>query len=257
MIDIECGGSKGLATPRSRSVVIVESAEIRLQAAALALAEELNFTRAVERLRITQPALSKQIVELESRLGFPVFIRGQKRVELTDAGQVFIRGCRHAHIILERAICLIRSAQDVVQPVVTIGHSPSADPSLLASILTIHLRLYPNLRLRIESMFAFELAHGVLVSELDLAIIAEPSENPHFTSVQLATQPLSVMMPAKHPATRKASVSIEDFGGVGWIVFPRKSHPGIYDRLMEQARITAVSPIELHHYVSPQETVQT
>jgi DNA-binding transcriptional LysR family regulator len=61
--------------------------ESRLQAAALALAEELNITRAAERLRITQPALSKQIVEFESRLGFPVFIRGQKRIELTDAGQ--------------------------------------------------------------------------------------------------------------------------------------------------------------------------
>jgi hypothetical protein len=48
--------------------------EIRLQAPALTLAEELNFTRAAERLRITQPALSKQIVEFESRLGFPVFI---------------------------------------------------------------------------------------------------------------------------------------------------------------------------------------
>jgi hypothetical protein len=58
------------------------------QAAALVLAEELKITRAAERLRITQPALSKQIVELESRLGFPVFIRGQKRIELTDAGKL-------------------------------------------------------------------------------------------------------------------------------------------------------------------------
>jgi DNA-binding transcriptional LysR family regulator len=67
--------------------------EIRLQAAALTLAEELNFTPAAERLRITQPALSKQIIELESRLDFPVFIRGQKRVELTDAGQVSSPTC--------------------------------------------------------------------------------------------------------------------------------------------------------------------
>ena len=137
--------------------------EIRLQVAALILAEELNFTRASRRLRITQPALSKQVFELESRLGFAVFSRGQKRVELTVAGQVFIRGCRDAHAIIERSIRLAKSTQDEVKPVVTVGHSPYVDPSLLASVLEIHLPLYPNLRLRIESMFASELAHGILV----------------------------------------------------------------------------------------------
>ena len=65
--------------------------EVRLQLAALILAEELNFTRAAERLTITQPALSKQIVELENKVGVSVFKRNQKRVELTNAGQVFIR----------------------------------------------------------------------------------------------------------------------------------------------------------------------
>lgn len=64
--------------------------EVRLQIAALTVAEELNFTRAADRLKITQPALSKQIVELEATLGFQVFYRG-RRVEITNAVQVFIR----------------------------------------------------------------------------------------------------------------------------------------------------------------------
>lgn len=105
-------------------------------------------------------------------------------------------------------------------------------------------------------MFASELAHSVLVSELDLAIITEPSENAQLTLVKLATHPLCVVMPVEHPAATKSSVSMDDFGGVGWMVFPRKSHPSIYDRLMEQARIAAASRVELHHYVSPQETLQ-
>jgi DNA-binding transcriptional LysR family regulator len=230
--------------------------EVKLQIAALTLAEELNFTRAADRLRITQPALSKQIIELETRLGFQVFQRGQRKVELTDAGQVFIRGCRDAHAIMERAIRLAKSTHDEVQPVITVGHSPYADPALLASILAVHLPLYPNLRLRIESMFAMELVHGVLVSELDLAIITEPSENSQLTQVQLATQPLSVVLPADHPATAKPSVSVADLGGVGWMVFPRKAHPVVYDRLMEEARVAGISPVELHHYVSLQETAQ-
>src|ERR1700678_1815460 len=116
--------------------------EVRLQLAAITLAEELNFTRAADRLKITQPALSKQIAELENRIGFAVFKRDQKRVELTESGQVFIRGCRDAFAILEKSIRLARANLDEVQPLVTIGHSPYADPGLISAILGTHLPLY-------------------------------------------------------------------------------------------------------------------
>lgn len=230
--------------------------EIRLQIAAVTLAEELNFTRAAGRLKITQPALSKQIAELENQLGFVLFERNQKRVELTDAGQVFIRGCRDAFAILEKSVRIARATRDEVQPLITIGHSPYVDPALISAILSVHLPLYPNLRLRMESMFALDLSHSVIAAELDLAIIAEPSENPHLTLVHLATLPLYVAMQAEHPAARRTSVSIEEFGDVGWMIFSRKAHPVIYDRIVDASRQAAVSPIELHHYVAPQETVQ-
>ena len=230
--------------------------EVRLQLAAITLAEELNFTRAADRLKITQPALSKQIAELEDRIGFAVFQRNQKRVELTEAGQVFIRGCRDALAILEKSVLLARSTNDEMQPLITVGHSPYVDPALISAIVSTHLPLHPDLRLRMESMFALDLAHSTLAGELDLAIIAEPSENPHLTLVQLATVPLCVAMLADHPAARKRSVSIEEFGNVGWMIFPRKAHPVIYDRALDASRQAAVSPVELHHYVAPQEAVQ-
>jgi DNA-binding transcriptional LysR family regulator len=230
--------------------------DIRLQIAAITLAEELNFTRTAERLRITQPALSKQIAELESRLGFAVFTRDQKRVELTQAGQVFIRGCKDSHAIFEKAIRLAKGTHDEIRPVITIGHSPYSDPALISSFLSVHLPLYPELRLRMESMFAFELAHSVVSAELDLALISEPSVNSLLTLVQLSTAPLCAVLPIDHPAISKQTVSLEDFGNVGWMLFPRKAHPVIYDRVMDVARVARVSPIELHHYVSPQEVVQ-
>jgi DNA-binding transcriptional LysR family regulator len=224
--------------------------------AVITLAEELNFTRAADRLKITQPALSKQIAELESRLGVIIFKRNQKKVELTDAGQVLVIGFRDAMALLEKAVRQARTTNDEIHPVVTIGHSPCGDPSLISAIVSVHLPLYPNLRLRVESMFALDLAHSVLAAELDLAIIAEPSENPHLTLVQLATVPLCVVMPADHPAARRGSASIEEFGNVGWMIFSRKVHPVIYDRILDVGRQAAASPVELHHYVVPQEAVQ-
>lgn len=107
-----------------------------------------------------------------------------------------------------------------------------------------------------ESMFALDLAHSVLAAELDLAIIAEPSESPHLTVVQLASVPLCVAMQADHPAAKRRSVSIEEFGDVGWMIFPRKAHPAIYDRILDASRQAAISPVESHHYAAPQEAVQ-
>jgi DNA-binding transcriptional LysR family regulator len=177
--------------------------EVRLRLAAITLAEELNFTRAADRLKIAQPALSKQIAKLEGRIRFAIFKRDQKRVELTEARQVFIRGCGDALAIMEKAVRLARASHDQVQPLITIGHSPYVDPAVVAT----HLPLYPELRLRRESMFALDLAHSVLAAELDLAINAEPSENPHLTLVQLAAVPLCVAMQADHPAAKRGSVS--------------------------------------------------
>jgi DNA-binding transcriptional LysR family regulator len=116
--------------------------------------------------------------------------------------------------------------------------------------------LYPNLRLRIESMFAPDLAHGITASELDLAIITEPSDSPHLTRVQVATHPLCVIMPSDHPTAAKQSVSMADFGGIGWMVFARKAHPVIYDRLMDEARLANAEPFEVHHYLSSEEAVR-
>jgi len=192
--------------------------DVRLQLAAVVLAEELNFTRAAERLKITQPALSKQVFELERRVGFPIFKRDQRRVEITEAGQILVRGCRDSLAIMEKALRLARATKDDIQPVITIGHSPYIDPSLRAVFLSISLPLYPGLRLRMESMFATELAHSVTCAELDLAIITEPSDNPMLTLVHIASAPLCVAMQADHRAAGKRSVSLEDLKNVGWML---------------------------------------
>jgi DNA-binding transcriptional LysR family regulator len=230
--------------------------DIRLQMAAVTLAEEFNFSRAAERLRITQPALSKQIVELESRLGFAVFSRNKKRVELTHAGQVFVRGCKDSLAILEKAVRTARATQDEAQPVVTIGHSPYVDPFLVSVLLGIHLPLYPNLRLRMESMFAQDLIHSVLSAELDLAIVEDCLENPLLTRVVISTEPFYALLSIDHPASKQRSVAIEDFRNVGWMMFPRRAGAAIYEKILDTGRRAGVEPMELHHYVAPQEVVQ-
>ena len=149
-----------------------------------------------------------------------------------------------------------RATQEEIQPVVTIGHSPYVDPWLISALLSVHLPLYSNLRLRMESMFTQDLVHSVLSAELDMAVIEEPLENPLLTLVSLTTAPLYALMSIDHPAATQRSVALEDFGKVGWMMFPKRANPLIYERVLESGEQAAIAPVELHHYMAPQEVIQ-
>ena len=99
--------------------------EVRHLHAVIVLAEELNFAKAAHRLHITQPALSRQLSELEELHRFRLFSRDKRRaVELTDAGRVFVQEARSALLHAERAIHLARTTHEGRDRVLVIGHSP-------------------------------------------------------------------------------------------------------------------------------------
>ena len=119
--------------------------EIRHLHAVIVVAEELSFTRAAHRLHITQPALTRQITDLEKEHRFHLFTRYKRRpVELTDAGRVFVQEAKSALFHTERAIHLARATHEGADTVMLIGHSPYADPAWVAAILAIRLPLFPK-----------------------------------------------------------------------------------------------------------------
>ena len=143
--------------------------EVRHLHAVIALAEELNFTRAADRLHITQPALIKQITDLEAEHRFHLFARNKRRVvELTDAGRVFVEEARSALSHAERAVHLARAAHEGSDSILTIGHSPYANHDWISAMLAIRLPLYPRLGIRLKTQFAIESIHSVLVGEVEL-----------------------------------------------------------------------------------------
>jgi DNA-binding transcriptional LysR family regulator len=124
------------------------------------LAEELSFTRAAHKLNISQPALSKQITELEERYGFQLFIRSKRMVQLTDAGRVFVEEARSALTHIELAVRLARAAHEGNSSTLIIGHSPYADQAWVSALLAIHLHMFPELQISITTMFAMELVRA-------------------------------------------------------------------------------------------------
>ena len=102
--------------------MLYPNVEVRHLHAVIVLAEELNFTRAAIRLNICQPALSKQMAELEKGLGFPLFLRQRKKIiDLSEPGRVFVEEARSAVLHAERAVHMARSISHGSETVLTVG----------------------------------------------------------------------------------------------------------------------------------------
>jgi LysR family transcriptional regulator, benzoate and cis,cis-muconate-responsive activator of ben and cat genes len=229
--------------------------EVRYQEAVIALAEELNYTRAANRLRITQSALTKQIRELEKILGFPLFKRDKKSVVLTPAGEEFVREARLAVLHAERAVNLARTAQDGAGRVITVGRSPYTSQDLIAGLFAIELPLYPSLRVHLESEFSLDLVHCVAAGSVDFAIVTEVPVPQSLTSSALIEAPLHAVLNEDDPTAQEESVSIRDLADKPWAVFSKKAHPLMYDRLFGIVKREGINVKEVQHVLTAQEAL--
>ena len=231
--------------------------ELRHLQAVIVLAEEMHFTRAAHRLNISQPALSKQVTELEEQYGLHLFSRKKGRlIELTDAGKIFVEEARAALSHAERAIQLARATQEGGERVLMVGHSPHCDQSWISTVVTLRLPLYPRLRIRLIGQFPIELVRSVVAGELDFALVTAPTLNADITAVAFAQAPLYAALPENHPAVNSESLKLQDLADDEWILFSKRLHPIVHDTIMEVARRDGITPKYTHDAVTAEQAFQ-
>lgn len=228
----------------------------RLLLAAIVLAEELHYGRAAQRLHIAVSTLSKQIAQLEERLGFILFIRNSKTVELTEAGRAYVEEARASLLHAEKAVNVARAANEGREHILMAGHTPYTDPAFKLTLLSIHLPLYPSIKVQLQSDFTFDLVHGLLAAELDVALVAWPPDSPALTLVEIAQAPLYVVLPERHVASVRDHVMLSDLANDQWILFSKRVHPLLYDAIFQRAKDYGIVPKEVHHIVTPDEAVR-
>ncbi len=237
---------------------VFPNVEVRHLHAVIALGEELHFTKAALRLNLTQSALSRQITEIEKQLRFRLFTRDNRRVvrvELTDAGQVFVAEARSSLLHMERAFHLARTAHDGADSVLTIGHSHEADQAWVSDLLAVRLPLYPNLAIRLISQFSIELVRSVLAGELNLALVTAPPKDSQIEASPFVLTPLYAVLPEGHAAAEKEQLVLQDLAKDEWILFTRRVHPIVHDAIMDAARREGITPKRGHDIITPQEAV--
>jgi len=232
--------------------------EVRHLNAVIALAESMNYTRAAERLHITQSGLSKQIVEIEDRLGFSLFARDGKRLtDLTNAGRIFVEHARLSVLHNQRAIQLAKIVHEGAECFLNIGHSPDVDRSWISTLLAIRLPLHPKLNIHLSSDFVPELIGSILTSALDMALITAPPADEQITAVAVSRWPLYAAVPESHTASRKRQLRLKDLADEPWVMFQPRVNPVVHHAIMRLAEQEAVRPKQVHEVLAPQEAIDS
>jgi DNA-binding transcriptional LysR family regulator len=227
--------------------------DTKLMESVIALAEELHFGRAARRLRISQPMLTKNIQDSEALVGGPLFLRDRKHVALSDAGRAFVQQARLSILYGERAVQSARAIMQSMDDTFRVGRTPYADPFLVSTLLSIQLPLYPRLKMELISKYSIDLIDDLLAGALDLAIATEPPESPLLTCVQIAELPFYIAMSKREELARHPSVSLDQMGGLRWILFERQLHPPVYDAIIHAVTQRGIRPLSIQHVTAPEE----
>jgi LysR family transcriptional activator of glutamate synthase operon len=195
--------------------------ELRQLRYLVALAEELNFTRAAAGEHVAQPALSQQIRRLEDEIGLALVHRTTRSVSLTDAGELLVVRARRILAELEAITVEMQAVRGLDTGHVTIGAMHTMGPIDLSLVLALFHDLYPNVALTVREQSSEEMAEMLRVDELDLAFLSvtERIESHELGLRQLISEELVVLLPPSHALRAAEEVRMAQLADEPFISF--------------------------------------
>lgn len=199
----------------------------------IAAAEAENVSRAALRLHVSQPALSRQIRDLEDEMGFPLFKRSAKSVRLTEAGRTFLVEARSVIRRAEEAVSIARTVAFDRQSELHVGYAPSPTVRILPPTLRAFQEQLPKVRVRLHDLSTEEMLTGVREGTLQIAFIAQPSKAMlrGLRWEELARDPMRLAVPPNHAFAKLRSVTRTQAAREPLVAFTRKDYPEYHDFL--------------------------
>lgn len=204
------------------------------------LAEELNFSRAAERLHISQPPLSRQIKELENEIGTQLLYRTKRQVELTNAGKVFLNKAYHILDQVEQASISTRLSSTGKEGEFRIGFNGMVQD--IIPTLQKYREQYPQVGIILKHMTATEQIKALNEKRIDIGTVTIPviSEKIHTTPLKKAH--FMAAFPEKHPLVSKQHIYIGDMADETFIITPKSAGPLYYEAFMSAFENTDFIP---------------
>jgi DNA-binding transcriptional LysR family regulator len=194
----------------------------------VAVAEELSFTRAAQRLHMAQPPLSQQIALLEKEIGTPLFDRSRRTIRLTAAGAALLPEARRLLTDLDETARMVRSVGDGTVGRLTVGFVPSAMGGVLPDLLREFRATRPAVELTLREMAPDALLRAVHDRRLDLAVLYLPVSDPDLDQRRLASEELLLALPEAHPAAAARAISLAGVAEEPFVLPERHDVPGLH-----------------------------
>jgi LysR family hca operon transcriptional activator len=197
----------------------------------VAVAEELNFTRAAHRLRTAQPSLSQQIRDLESEIGVELLVRNRRTVALTESGRIFLEEARLVLLQAQRAVSSARGLAEEMGRTVTIGFVPAAEVKIFPTILTSVRAQFPSLQIVLRSLTTGEQKEALLNKAIDIGFMRPPIEDASLESENVLSETVVAIMPADHPLASASDFRLHDLTQIPFLEISRKHAGGLADEI--------------------------
>ncbi|MFL6660229.1 MAG: LysR family transcriptional regulator [Massilia sp.] len=211
----------------------------------IAVAEELNFTRAAERLHIGQPPLSHAIQVLEADVGAQLFERTKRWVRMTEAGRLFLDDARSILALSEQAADTARRAQRGEAGVLRIGFTFSTPLTpLFATVINRYRQQFPAVSLMLHEMATLPQLDGLAERSLDLGFV-RPLEVPTPDTITLSPlrrDALVAVLPSDSPLARRKRIAIIDLKELPFVMYPPGAGTGIYPQIFRLCRAAGFVP---------------
>lgn len=216
--------------------------EIRHLRYFLAVAEELHFGRAAQRLGLAQPPLSQQIQQLERILGAKVFDRSQRPIRLTDVGQALADEARHVLAHAAHAEQVARYAESGDYGRLEVGFTSAAAYQILPSVLSQYRHQHPHVRLVLQELTTRQQVDALSEGRLDVGLLRPPIGADELACEPIFEEPYVAVLPATHQLAHASSVALAELAKEPFILIPRSAAPGTYDHIIHACLSSGFSP---------------
>lgn len=209
---------------------MVRRMELRHLRYFLAVGEALNFTRAAARLRVAQPALSRQMQDLEDEIGVDLLRRSPRGVTLTAEGRLFLAETREILQRTDEAVARTRALARGEYGELHIGYAPSPTVEILPPAIVAFQKAAPQVKVVLHDLAGDEIVTGLLDGSLELAVMVEPTDESvaGLEFEELRRYPFRVATSPAHPFARMKGVSMQAIAAEPLVALRRRDYSEFY-----------------------------
>lgn len=207
-----------------------------------AVAEDLHFGRAAARLAIAQPALSRQIQQLERELGTPLLRRTQRRVELLPAGALLLERSRAIQQDVARALSDTRRAGAGEFGRLSLGFIHSSSYGLLPAMVGRFRQLYPGIELELHEMPITVQHTALLRGTIDAGLLRVQPAPAELEVLPVLADPFVLALPARHPLAARQRLRLKSVANEPFVMFPKDGATLFHDRIERMCGQAGIAP---------------